>query len=252
MKRKILLMLFGLSIVMTACSEEVTEPIVYEFEYEDLAQKTYEIPPEATPVPIMEFESFSAAVPDEVPIPEKNVDFQDLQNNVNGDICAWIYIPDTKVDYPVLQHPTDDSYYLSHNLNGTTGYPGCIYMESINSAGFTDPDTVLYGHNMKNGNMFAAIRNYADNEFMDTHPYVYIYTPTGVSIYKVFAAYQAGDEHILVENQNFEDLTVFENYLDSIPDKKSTPSRTSNILTLSTCITGTDTARFLVQCVRLN
>ena len=105
-----------------------------------------------------------------VPIPEKEVDFADLQENTNGDIYAWIHIPDTKIDYPVLQHPTDNSYYLNHNLDGSRGYPGCIYTEDYNKKDFTDPNTVLYGHNMKNGTMFAGLHKYGDSEYLEEHP----------------------------------------------------------------------------------
>ena len=51
---------------------------------------------------------------------------------------AWIYVPGTNVDYPVLQHPTDDAYYLEHNMDGSKGLPGCIYTESVNTKDFTD------------------------------------------------------------------------------------------------------------------
>lgn len=83
-----------------------------------------------------------------IEIPQKNLNWKKLKG-VNQDIYAWIYIPGTGVDYPVLQHPSDDSYYLNYNMNGTRGYPGCIYTEKANSKEFTDFDTVVYGHNMQ-------------------------------------------------------------------------------------------------------
>ncbi len=61
-----------------------------------------------------------------VNIPEKTLDWDEMRK-LNPDIYAWICIPGTDIDYPVLQHPTDDSYYLNYNMNGTRGYPGCIY-----------------------------------------------------------------------------------------------------------------------------
>lgn len=85
-----------------------------------------------------------------IEIPEKDIDFAALKEE-NSDVYAWIYVPGTNVDYPVLQHPTDDAYYLEHNMDGSKGLPGCIYSESVNTKDFTDPNTVLYGHNMKNG-----------------------------------------------------------------------------------------------------
>ena len=79
-----------------------------------------------------------------IEIPQKNLNWKKLKG-VNQDIYAWICIPGTGVDYPVLQHPSDDSYYLNYNMNGTRGYPGCIYTEKANSKEFTDFDTVVYG-----------------------------------------------------------------------------------------------------------
>ncbi|MCD7708953.1 MAG: class B sortase, partial [Clostridiales bacterium] len=91
-----------------------------------------------------------------VEIPQKNLDWDSLRET-NSDIYAWIYIPGTNVDYPVLQHPTDDTYYLNYNMNGTRGYPGCIYTELATSKEFTDFNTVIYGHNMRNKTMFATL-----------------------------------------------------------------------------------------------
>lgn len=196
-----------------------------------------------------------------VPIPDKVVDFADLQENVNKDIYAWIYIPDTAIDYPVLQHPTDNSYYLNYNLDGSRGYPGCIYTEDYNGKDFTDPNTVVYGHNMKNGTMFAGLHNYGDSEYTESHPYVYIYTPEELLVYEIYAAYESGDEHILYAHDRFQDKRVFENYVKDIMEIRSMGSvlregvevdADSRILTLSTCISTKPNNRFLVQGVLLN
>ena len=83
---------------------------------------------------------------------EVSIDFEALQQQ-NADIYAWIRIPETQIDYPILQHPSDDAYYLNHTVEGTEGLPGSIYTEKVNSKDFTDFNTVIYGHNMKNGTM---------------------------------------------------------------------------------------------------
>ena len=195
-----------------------------------------------------------------VPIPDKEVDFAALQEETNPDIYAWIYIPDTQIDYPVLQHPTDDTYYLNYNIDGSKGYPGCIYTEKCSARDFTDPNTVLYGHNMKNGSMFAGLHKFEDSEYFAEHPYVYIYTEDGLLVYAVFAAYESGDEHIL-NTYDFTKESVYEKYLE---DLYSTRSMNRNIredvevttkdriLTLSTCIADKPNNRYLVQGVLLN
>ena len=64
------------------------------------------------------------------------VKFEELQA-VNPDIYAWITVPGTVIDYPILQHASDNTYYLMHNIDGSYGYPGCIYTENMNSKDFT-------------------------------------------------------------------------------------------------------------------
>lgn len=194
-----------------------------------------------------------------VPIPEKEVDFADLQANVNGDIYAWIYIPDTKIDYPVLQHPTDNYHYLNYNLDGSKGYPGCIYTEDYNAKDFSDPNTVIYGHNMKNGTMFAGLHRFEDSEYFEEHPYVYIYTEERLYVYEIFAAYESGNEHILYNN-DFTDRDVFLKYLAKIFTDRTMNgnvrdevevSAGNRIITLSTCVANRADRRYLLQGVLL-
>lgn len=194
-----------------------------------------------------------------IDIPEKNIDFADLQAEINSDIYAWIYIPDTKIDYPVLQHPEDNLYYLNYNIDGTKGYPGCIYTENYNAKDFSDHNTVIYGHNMKNGTMFAGLHQYEDSDFFAEHPYVYIYTEDEVYVAQVFAAYEFSDVHLL--NAYSTDTEAgFSSYLEEVMEVRSTNGNFDSdievtgqdrILTLSTCISGKPDNRYLVQGVLL-
>lgn len=195
-----------------------------------------------------------------IPILEKEIDFADLQENTNADIYAWIYIPDSMIDYPVLQHPTDNLYYLTHNLDGSEGYPGCIYSENYNAKNFSDPNTVLYGHNMKKGTMFAGLHKFEDSQYFEEHPYVYIYTPEKLLVYEIFAAYEYTNEHLLY-NYDFTNEVIFQNYLDDILDMRSMNcnyredvevTAENKILTLSTCISTKPDNRYLVQGVLIN
>ena len=92
------------------------------------------------------------------------VDFAGMWET-NEDVYAWITVPGTVIDYPILQHATDNTYYLNYNIDGSYGYPGCIYTENMNSKEFTDNNTVIYGHNMKNGTMFAGLHKFEDAAF---------------------------------------------------------------------------------------
>ena len=195
-----------------------------------------------------------------VTVPEKTVDFGELQEKTNKDIYAWIYIPDTKIDYPVLQHPTDNTYYLNYNLDGSRGYPGCIYTEDYNARDFSDPVTVLYGHNMKNGSMFAGLHKYSDGEYMEGHPYVFMYMEDRLYVYEIFAAYEYSNEHLLY-NSDYSQKAQFEKYLENMETVRDMGKviredvevgAEDRILTLSTCISNKPNNRFLVQAVLLN
>ncbi len=187
------------------------------------------------------------------------VDFSYLQT-VNGDIYAWITIPGTNIDYPVLQHPSDDSYYLHHNLDGSYGYPACIYTEASNAKDFSDPNTVLYGHNMRSaGTMFAQLHKFAAKDFFEQNREVIIYLPDRELHYRVFAAYAYDDRHLL-KSFDFQDETVFAEYLQSVYDIRDMSANIDRelevtsedqILTLSTCMVDKNDSerRFLVQAV---
>lgn len=200
-----------------------------------------------------ETESETGTEPEiEIDIPPKTLDWDALRQE-NADIYAWIYIPGTAVDYPVLQHPTDDTHYLNYNLNGSKGYPGCIYTEKINSKNFTDFNTILYGHNMRNGTMFASLHYFETQSFFDNYRYVYVYTADQVLVYEIFAAYKRDDSHILYA-YDFGTEAGRQGYLDSIRSEDADGryrdaelTANSHILTLSTCIKGKAANRYLVQ-----
>ena len=184
------------------------------------------------------------------------VDFDGMWK-VNPDVYAWITIPGTVIDYPILQHATDNSYYLNYNIDGSYGRPGCIYTENTNSKEFTDNNTIIYGHNMRNGSMFADLHKFEDATFFEEHKEVIIYTPEKELKYTVFAAYVYDDRHLMY-SFNFADEQVFANYLNDIQNMRSmnafirediTVTADDNIITLSTCMAKQPSNRYLVQAV---
>ena len=194
-----------------------------------------------------------------IEIPEKTLDFEKLQEE-NEHIYAWIYIPGTKVDYPILQHPTEESYYLDRNLDGSRGYPGCIYTDYLNEKDFSDNNTVIYGHNMKDGTMFGELHKFEDKAFFEENKYAYIYTPEKIYVYEIFAAYEFSDLHLLY-GYDMDNPEIFEIYLDSVFNTRgmnahirstSTVTKEDKIITLSTCIGNKPKNRYLIQGVLLN
>lgn len=195
-----------------------------------------------------------------ITIPEKSIDWDALYEE-NEHIYAWIYIPGTKVDYPILQHPEIDDYYLNRNLDGSSGYPGCIYSETVTSKDFTDYNTLIYGHNMRNDTMFGSLHDYENAIFFDEYHYVYIYTPETVLVYDIFAAYMYTNDHIYYSF----DFGVEEGYQEYIDSIFAIRDMTANIredvevtsedymLTMSTCMgAGRENNRYVVNAVLLN
>lgn len=230
--------------------QEAEEPAVEEEEAEALAKEEAKKEEE---------EKERQALLKQYEVPVKEIDFAALQKEQNPDIYAWISIPDTKVDYPVLQHPEEMDYYLEHNLDGSAGHPGCIYSQLINSKDFTDSHTVLYGHNMSDGSMFASLHFYEDSVFFEEHPYFYIYTEEKILVYQVFGAYEFNGAHLLL---GFDISTPesFERFVKNLfqaeglnnhfnKNLEAELDAESHILTLSTCIRGKDSKRWLVTAV---
>ena len=102
------------------------------------------------------------------------IDFDALKE-ANEDIKAWIQIPDSKVDYPVLFDGTDD--YLYQNMSQETSKAGSIYIDKYTGCAFEDTMTILYGHNMKNGSMFKDVDRFSEDAFYRAHQDVNIYLP---------------------------------------------------------------------------
>ena len=190
-------------------------------------------------------------------VPDKKIDFPALQNE-NADIYSWITVPGTPIDYPVVQKENELDYYLMHNLNGSYGYPGCIYTQYYNAKDWTDNNTVIYGHNMKDGSMFAALHHYQDKDFFEENPYVYIYSPEEIMVYRIFAAYETSDVHLLLAFDT-ENEDSYEGYLKGILeneegmgnhfDKSLALEGKDKIISLETCISNKPQRRYVVQAV---
>ncbi|MBQ8057021.1 MAG: class B sortase [Ruminococcus sp.] len=186
----------------------------------------------------------------------ETVNFYELME-INPDIYAWIYIPNTNVDYPIAQSEkgVSDSFYLDHNVYKNYQFSGTIYSEKQNAKDFSDPCTILYGHNMLNGSMFASLHNFNDKEFFDNNNTIFVFTEDKLYTYLIYSAYQYDDRHIL-NSFDMNDASSFREYLDSTLLQRpyycnvredirlSTDDR---ILTLSTCMNGGGNVRYLVQ-----
>lgn len=183
------------------------------------------------------------------------INFKEL-TKLNPDLYAWIRIPNTAIDNPVAQSSDNDqNFYLHHNYLGNYEFAGTIYSQRHNTRYFIDRVTVLYGHNMLNGTMFADLHKFSDEEFFEENDTMYIYIDGHILTYKIFAAYEYDDRHILNSFEFHED-EVFEEYLQDCLNPPYTNSNVregttlttdDRILTLSTCTNYNSNRRYLVQ-----
>ena len=189
---------------------------------------------------------------------ENPIDFDALTAKY-PDAYAWIYIPGTNVNYPIVQREGDNAYYLTHTIDGQVKTEGSIYTEDYNSKDFNDANTLIYGHNMKNGSMFKTLHKYKDKAFFEENSMIYIYQKDRVLVYKIFAAYIYDNRHLMM-SFDFEDPNIFENYLQNVLTKKDMSSNIDTtvdissgdkIITLSTC-NNNDLQRYLVQAVLIS
>lgn len=156
----------------------------------------------------------------------------------NEDVVGWIHIPGTRVNYPIMQGDNNE-YYLKHTWNNYSNGAGSIFMETQNSADLTDFNTVIYGHNMGDGSMFATVHFYAQSWFAEKNPYIYIKTDAGIWRYEVFASYNASTEGTTYglsfnqpqTRQDFLDAALAQSQIQT----KVLPEITDRIITLSTC-----------------
>ena len=181
----------------------------------------------------------------------RNMDFTALRE-VNSDVLGWIVIPGTPISYPLLQG-TDNNYYLKHTWKKASSVVGSIYLEYQNSGDLSDFNTVVYGHRMNNGSMFASLKYFKDQSYWKQHPYVYITDDRGTRTYEIFSAYEApvdGDTYYLSFPEG-EDRQAFIDYCleQSAINTGIVPQTYDHILTLSTCTGRGYATRWVVQAV---
>lgn len=162
---------------------------------------------------------------------ELSIDWEHLKS-INPDIIGWIEIKDTKINYPILQD-NNNLFYLKHSYNKKYNSNGSIFTTNTNP--FTDEETILYGHNMKNGTMFSILGKYLDADFLNSHLNFKIYTPTINYDCNIFAAYSIGIEK---ENNNIKQLSFekrIEYYTNASKYTLNTIDNSTKIVKLSTC-----------------
>lgn len=184
------------------------------------------------------------------PVQYPAVNFEALLE-LNEDVIGWIYIEGTQINYPIVQG-ADNRHYVSTMVDGRNNAAGSIFMDYRNAPDFSDRHTVIYGHNMRNGSMFADTVKYKSPAFLEAHPTGMIMTPDGNFQFEVIAGYVANleDSSWQLDFAGDED---FGNWLNQTMEMSTIggtviPETDDRIITLSTCSYEFSDARYVLVC----
>lgn len=190
------------------------------------------------------------------------IDFNKLKG-ISKDIIGWIQVPGTVIDYPILQSSNNEEaesfkedYYIERDMYGKKKKAGSIYIQKYNFSNFSDPNTIIYGHNMANGSMFGSLKKFRNEDFFKKNDSIIIYNENKIATYKIYSAFVHNDRHILSDydfskekgQQEFINLTYNPNTKIKQIRKDIKVTTDDNIITLSTC-TNRDEERYLVVAV---
>ena len=175
----------------------------------------------------------------------------------NPDFVGWITIPGTNIDYPVVQTPNDEQYYLRRDFYGDSSRAGTLFCSADSDVYTPSMNIVIYGHHMKAGTMFAQLDGYRDESFYKEHRYIQFNTLKQYGVYEVVAAFETDLNAGSYPYYNFINGTE-EEYEEFISNIKSlTPYDTCDtmygdeFITLSTCSYHTSNARYVVVAKRV-
>ena len=201
------------------------------------------------------------SVIDEAALREKNLNrYRDMRFDFDGlknlcpDIYAWIIVPGTCVNYPVLQSE-EDNFYLRKGMDGNEAVYGCIYSNaSANTKDFTDFNTILYGHNREDNVMFASLHRFDDGDFFEKNDRIFVYTADRVLEYRIYACVKHNDYYLpylysfTTNPGKMQYISMLQNPMESPVNhlrEDMTVGVDDRLITLSTCM-DVNVNRFLV------
>lgn len=215
--------------------------------------------PDANEADLFAVQEGPPPVPDKKTVTKKTpsiIDFQQLYA-INKDICAWLKIPETGIDYPILYHAGDNEYYLHRDLNQNYSSYGSLFFARGCIPIQQDTSLLVYGHHMKDGSMFAGLMRYKQKEYYANHSYIHLYTPEYNYQYQVAAVILTDisnenpdalycDEYIDMSNpatmqefsQKIEESKLYNTGISLLPGDQ--------LLMLSTCEYSSENGRLVV------
>ena len=175
---------------------------------------------------------------------KRKIDFTALKQK-NADVVGWLYIPGTKIDEVVLKGANNDTY-LHHNIDKQYSFAGELFVENVNNANFKDVQTVIYGHNMKNGSRFHDLRYFVESDTFKKYNKVYLYLPDGsVNVYTTYVGRVLNANSSLYYNN-----ASYQEVISAMQNKAAQVNEVSKeeapLLMLSTCLTHDDPRRYVL------
>lgn len=172
----------------------------------------------------------------------------DILKQKNSDIIGWIYMENSKIDFPVVQSK-DNEYYLRRLIDGSYNRAGTIFMDYRNSKDLLDGITIIYGHNMKNNTMFSSLLNFKEQSYYDEHKKLYYFTENIKYEIDLIAGYTENADSIVYQypyNERYRNDIIrnaiknstFKSDIESMPEDK--------IIVLSTCSYEYEEARYVL------
>lgn len=174
------------------------------------------------------------------------IDFESL-SKINPDIVGWIGFEGLEIDYPVVQ-TKDNEFYLNHLFSLEKNKLGAIFVDYRNKSDFSDLNTIIYGHNMKNGSMFSSLTNYKSQEYYDANPDILFVTVETKYKIEFFAGLVVDGSYESVR-YDFSDEDDFNQYINSLKDMSTFKSSVNvgpkdRIISLVTCSYEYNNARY--------
>lgn len=189
----------------------------------------------------------NTAVSDTLPddVRQSLIDSAQSLNNAYPDAIGWLYIPDSSINYPIMQSG-DNDFYLHHAYDGSSLKSGSIFLDFRCENRFMNPVNIVYGHNMRNGSMFAEVMKFADSAYFDSHRYGWIATPETVYRIDFFSCAKAN-----MNDELYDGSTLINEWLSHIYDasvvwENADFSGNDRFISLSTCSYEFENARIIL------
>lgn len=189
----------------------------------------------------------NTAVSDTLPddVRQSLIESAQAMNSAYPDAVGWLYIPDSSVNYPIMQSD-DNDFYLHHTYDGSSLKSGSIFLDYRCENRFMNPINIVYGHNMSNGSMFAGLLNFADSAYFDSHRYGWLSTPEAVYRIDFFSCAKADMYDELYDGSTPINDWLSHLYNASVVWENADFSENDRFISLSTCSYEFENARTIL------